>query len=328
MVRNKFTTKSVRTVTLGEKLKEIRNEKRMSLAEVSKGTKIQVKYLEKLEEGKYQELPADVYVKGFLKSYAAFLGVGEMALIKSYEREREIQKNIQKKDFKENLNKPIDISNFTITPKHIIFGLIFIFIALGFFYIYREANLFISTPRLTVTAPVDGTTTSERVIQVSGIAERDADVSINNQKVVVNDDGKFSEEVGLQSGVNAITIRAKNRFDKEAMKTIQVKGEFQSEVEVAGAEEGLSSEAEKKIENFKVEIFVDPDPTWLSVEADGNLLFSGIQAPGKNLEFDVKTKISISSAKGNNTYLKINGKEKQLLSTDPGMVKNIEFSGE
>jgi len=328
MVRNKFITKSVRTVTLGEKLKEIRNEKRMSLADVSKATKIQVKYLEKLEEGRYQDLPADVYVKGFLRSYALFLGISETALVKTYEREKEIQKNIQKKDFKENLNQPIDISNFTITPKHIILGLVLIFVALGFFYIYREANLFISTPRLTVTNPADGTVTQERITQVSGIAERDADVSINDQKVMVNDEGKFSENVGLQSGMNAITVRAKNRFDKEAVKTIQVKGDFQSENSTDNSSQSLVAEGDKKTESFKVEIFVDPDPVWISVETDGNLLFSGILEAGKSQEFEVKEKILISSAKGNNTYLKINGKEKQLLSTDAGMVKNIEFLGE
>lgn len=315
-------------MTLGEKLKEIRNERRLSLADIYRGTKIQVKYLEKLEEGKYQELPPDVYVKGFLRSYAAFLGISETALVKTYEREKEIQKNVQKKDFKENLNQPIDISNFTITPKHIIVGLVFVFVALGFFYIYREANLFISTPRLIVAEPLDGMETKERIIQVVGVAEGDADVSINNQKVIVNSDGKFSENVGLQSGMNTITVRAKNRFEKEASKTIQVKGDFESEIDASGSAEGMADGVGQQTESFKVELFVDPNPVWVSVEADGNLLFSGILAPGKISDFEAKEKISISSAKGNNTYLKINGKEKQLLSTDAGMVKNIEFFGE
>jgi hypothetical protein len=128
--------------------------------------------------------------------------------------------------------------------------------------------------------------------------------------------------------MNAITVRAKNRFDKEASKTIQVRGDFQSEVLSDSSGQGPVAEGEPKADSFKVEIFVDPDPVWISVEADGNLLFSGILAPGQSSEFEAQEKISVSSAKGNNTYLKINGKEKQLLSTDAGMVKNIEFQNE
>ena len=72
---NGFVKKSVETLTLGEKLKKIRSERRIGLTDISRFTKIQLKYLEDIEEGRYEKLPSDVYVKGFLKSYAKFLGV-------------------------------------------------------------------------------------------------------------------------------------------------------------------------------------------------------------------------------------------------------------
>ena len=71
---NGFTKKNIETLTLGEKLKKLRSERRISLGDVSRNTKIQIKYLEFIEEGAYDKLPADVYAKGFLKSYAEFLG--------------------------------------------------------------------------------------------------------------------------------------------------------------------------------------------------------------------------------------------------------------
>lgn len=314
-------------MTLGEKLKEVRSEKRLSLHDASRATKIQVKYLEKLEEGKFSELPADVYVKGFLKSYASFLGISEVALLKAYDREREIQKNIQKKDFKETFNKSIDISNFTVTPKYLVITFSAILVILGFFYIYHEANLFISTPRLIVTEPMDGASVTERIVKVSGMAERDAEISINDQVVIVNDEGGFSENIGIQSGVNAITVKAKNRFDKEAIKTIQLNGDFQDEAKDNYQSQAGSDLESGTAENLKLEISVDPSPVWISVEADGSLVFSGILEVGQIKSFEAQNKFVISSAKGNNTYLRLNGKEKQLLSTDGGMVKNLEFSG-
>jgi transcriptional regulator with XRE-family HTH domain len=70
-----FTKKKVNSLTLGEQLKKLRAEGRVSLHEVSRETKIPVKYLVMIEEGDYKNLPPDVYVKGFLRSYAEFLGV-------------------------------------------------------------------------------------------------------------------------------------------------------------------------------------------------------------------------------------------------------------
>jgi len=53
-----------------------------------------VKYLEYLENGQYEKLPAEVYVRGFLRSYARYLNIDEQALVKLYERERNIQANL------------------------------------------------------------------------------------------------------------------------------------------------------------------------------------------------------------------------------------------
>ena len=87
---NGFIKKSVGTLTLGEKLKKLRSERRMSLSEASRFTRIQIKYLEYLEDGLYDKLPANVYVKGFLKSYAECLGVDENNLLRMYDKESEI----------------------------------------------------------------------------------------------------------------------------------------------------------------------------------------------------------------------------------------------
>ena len=47
-----FIKKKVNSYTLGEQLKKIRSEGRVTLHEVSRETKIPIKYLEMIEEGK------------------------------------------------------------------------------------------------------------------------------------------------------------------------------------------------------------------------------------------------------------------------------------
>lgn len=325
MANSKFTTKSIGTLTLGEKLKKIRSERRISLVEAAKATHIQLKYLEHLENEEFECLPADVYVRGFLRSYAAFLGLSEQSLVRLYERERGVQKSIRKQEPKETFFRPVNFSSFIITPKAIVitFGTLLVF--LGFFYLYREANIFISIPRLVVSEPLDGTTTNSKVIKVAGTSERDAEVAINGQGIVVNEEGNFAEEINLHPGSNIISVSAKNRFEKEIVKKIQVTAEFQDSGSNASGENSVSSGVNSG-QGVKAELWASPNPTWVSVEADGSLVFSGVIPPEEHQTFEGKDSLKITSSKGNNTYVKINGVEKGLLSSDPGLAKDVLFT--
>src|SRR5215216_440782 len=60
---------------IGSSLREARLRQGYDLAEAEAGTKIRSKYLDALEEERFDVLPAPTYVKGFLRSYADFLGL-------------------------------------------------------------------------------------------------------------------------------------------------------------------------------------------------------------------------------------------------------------
>ena len=76
-----FTTKSVKTKTFSEYLQSCRTHLGLSVADVGKFAKIQPKYLAALEEGRFADLPSQVYVKGFLKSLAVVYRLAEAKLI-------------------------------------------------------------------------------------------------------------------------------------------------------------------------------------------------------------------------------------------------------
>jgi cytoskeletal protein RodZ len=60
---------------LGEWLRATRLRRGFSLAEIERDTRINRLYLEALEEEHYDVLPAPVYTRGFLRSYARILGL-------------------------------------------------------------------------------------------------------------------------------------------------------------------------------------------------------------------------------------------------------------
>src|SRR5690349_10833745 len=60
---------------IGNSLREARVRQQIELGEAELSTKIRGKYLRALEEESFDVLPAQTYVKGFLRSYADYLGL-------------------------------------------------------------------------------------------------------------------------------------------------------------------------------------------------------------------------------------------------------------
>ncbi|QII49024.1 helix-turn-helix domain-containing protein [Bacillus paralicheniformis] len=72
---------------LGNRLKEAREEKGMSLDDLQAATKIQKRYLTALEEGNYDIIPGKFYVRAFIKQYAEAVGLDSELLFEEYKRD-------------------------------------------------------------------------------------------------------------------------------------------------------------------------------------------------------------------------------------------------
>ena len=60
---------------IGNSLREARYRQQLELSDVELATKIRARYLQALEEENFDALPAQTYVKGFLRTYADYLGL-------------------------------------------------------------------------------------------------------------------------------------------------------------------------------------------------------------------------------------------------------------
>jgi curved DNA-binding protein CbpA len=68
----------------GARLRRARLVRGLELDDVASATKITPAYLRFLEEDRFEDLPAVVYVRGFIASYARFLGLDPQAVARSY----------------------------------------------------------------------------------------------------------------------------------------------------------------------------------------------------------------------------------------------------
>jgi cytoskeleton protein RodZ len=73
-------------MTLGEKLREAREARGFTLAEVAEQTRISALYLESIENDDYRRLPGGIFNKGFVKSYAKFVGINDQEALADYQQ--------------------------------------------------------------------------------------------------------------------------------------------------------------------------------------------------------------------------------------------------
>ena len=73
--------------TVGQDLYEARQRRAKTLADVAGALKISQDYLAAIEESRFQELPARVYAVGYVRSYAAYLGVDTQSFVARFKAE-------------------------------------------------------------------------------------------------------------------------------------------------------------------------------------------------------------------------------------------------
>jgi cytoskeletal protein RodZ len=78
--------------TFGERLKREREMREVPLDELTKSTRISARFLEALENEEWEKLPGGVFGRGFVRTIARYLGLGEESLLAEYDMARGEQK--------------------------------------------------------------------------------------------------------------------------------------------------------------------------------------------------------------------------------------------
>lgn len=71
---------------LGDVLRREREKKQLTLRDVENGISIRTLYIEAIEQEEFEKLPGDAYAKGFIRSYAKFLGLDPLPLLDQYKQ--------------------------------------------------------------------------------------------------------------------------------------------------------------------------------------------------------------------------------------------------
>src|SRR5581483_3700015 len=165
-------------------------------------------FIKAIEESDWNSLPELPVVIGFVKSISHFLDIDDNLAVALLKREYKPSKDFVK------IKEPKFKRKLIWGPRLTFLAgiLIVIFVVIG--YLGLQYKKFNSPPSLVLNTPQEGQVINNDKIKVSGSTDPDATVEINNQPVIVEENGNFEEDINVSAQTTQIKVVARSRSGK------------------------------------------------------------------------------------------------------------------
>ena len=197
--------------SLGEVLSEMIVERGITLDKLSELTNIPKRYLIAMTENDFKNMPAAPYARGYITKICSVLEINSRQAIEIYNKIE--LKTSGKEDF-------LPQNRFAFTKHYknnwLIIAIIVAIIAIaGLIFTNRHIfTNFFGVPSIEVNIPArrDNSPfleTNEQFFTIQGIINPQDSITINGEATPVNEEGIFTKEVLLNTGLNTFEIRVK-----------------------------------------------------------------------------------------------------------------------
>lgn len=300
---------------LGQRLRQERESKGLSLEDLQKLTKIQKRYLLGIEEGNYEVMPGKFYVRAFIKQYCEAIGLDTDAIFEEYKSDipstqtedmpQQLSRVRSRKEIPQHTKgatKAYDyLPTVLVVAGVVVVGIIIWVIAQN---IVSDKN----KEQANQEAP-----NSE--VQQSNTQEE------TNETTAKNDNSKSEDEQSAADKKEQEKEKAeKEKAEKE--KKDSGKQEYK-EVQKTGRS---ATYALSGTDAFNLEVTSTQADTWLDVKnGKGNAFFSSILKKGETKEFDLtkETEARVNIGYSPGVELKINGKAVDLPFDSSKQVRQV-----
>lgn len=208
--------------SVGALLREARLERGLSTADVASDLHFPETYVTAFENDDHWRVPDDAYTKLYLKAYAAYLGFNTATLMRQHAKERGRHVAEPLRAAAAQPQRAIPAWMLWVTPSVVQTALL-VTVALGIVgYFGYELKRMVAPPEIVLASPQDGLVTKERSVSVSGVTEPEVTIRVNGKAINPDLQGKFSDTLELQDGLNLITIKSAKKHSKEVTLTRRV----------------------------------------------------------------------------------------------------------
>ncbi len=81
-------------------------------------------------------------------------------------------------------------------------------------YIFYQGKSIIEGPLISIQSPINGATITSSLIEVRGISDNIARISLNDRPIFIDEEGFFKEKILLSPGYNIIKLSAADKFGR------------------------------------------------------------------------------------------------------------------
>jgi cytoskeletal protein RodZ len=208
---------------IGNSLREARVRRGIDFAQAELATKVRGKYLRALEEEHFEVLPAETYVKGFLRTYAEYLGLDGQLYVDEYNSRFVIGEEQSEARARRSAARP-QRRNRRIETNVVLAALAAIAILTVIFISAWKVGGGNPTPAAKPTAPVTKTGAPAPLLTVTALRG-----STHLTARVANARGNVAYDGTIQKGDDPISIRGRRlwmQIDSPENLRIQVRGKL------------------------------------------------------------------------------------------------------
>lgn len=199
------------------RLKNLREQKGISLKEMSDRLKMSTSHIVALEECRSKDLPfAAVYKKKLVKQYCQIVDADYKILVHQFveeELEQQIAPQIRSSVSKKSMNAWYHL------PFLFRLGTTLVIAAVFFGYLGLQVKKIVEPPSLDLFSPINGMITAESNLQIRGQTDKEVKVTINGKEIKNSEQGIFDETLPLSPGVNTLIIAAEKKHGKTKSET-------------------------------------------------------------------------------------------------------------
>ncbi|PFQ84946.1 helix-turn-helix domain-containing protein [Priestia megaterium] len=304
---------------LGQRLRQERESKGLSLEDLQKLTKIQKRYLLGIEEGNYEVMPGKFYVRAFIKQYCEAIGLDTDAIFEEYKSDipstqtedmpQQLSRVRSRKEIPQHtkgVSKAYDyLPTVLVVAGVVVVGIIIWVIAQNIVSDKNKEQANQEAPN----SEVQQSNTQEETNETT--AKNDNSKSEDEQSAA---DKKEQEKEKAEKEKAAKEKAEKEKAEKEkAEKEKKDSGKQEyKEVQKTGRS---ATYALSGTDAFNLEVTSTQADTWLDVKnGKGNAFFSSILKKGETKEFDLtkETEARVNIGYSPGVELKVNGKAVDL----------------
>ncbi|MFW2331345.1 MAG: helix-turn-helix domain-containing protein [Nitrospinota bacterium] len=294
---------------LGEILKKGRIAKGFSVEEFAAKSRINVKFITSAEANKLEELPGDVYIKGFLRTYAQFLALDEDLLLRCYN-----EMNVELIDrTPKMISIPLErnrawIQKLVYTTVAIII-LFIIGVSLFFSDEYQSGQLHIRESEELSDLMNQEIIRPSDVIDIADVEdlellEKSLDIKEEDSEIIVGDVEPDKEELVERKKKRKVVARKDSTRSKNLISPNVI--------------------TQKLVRTAKSELkIVATERCWVKLQVDNGKSREFTLKEGEEISFQVKDQFLISIGKASEIELYINDEIHKLPATDNNVILDM-----